>query len=240
MITPDGTGNASGKPPLGGKMINILTEGYDINAPWLFDALKAYVRPSHTVAVVALAFRDSVVKNADDWNLLYAKHVGKYYDGIVGSLADYGIAEQKITFINYYTDTPETANQKIRNADILYFPGGLPDRMMQRIHEMQIYDAILHYDGIILGYSAGALIQLREYHLTPDKDYPAFGYYRGFPVVDGFYLEVHYEGDPEQNESIARVLREKRKPVFATHFMSGAIIVNDGKIERIGNVTEFS
>ena len=61
MIASDGTGNATEKTTVGGNMINILTEGYDINAPWLFDALKAYVRPSHRVAVVALAFRDSVI-----------------------------------------------------------------------------------------------------------------------------------------------------------------------------------
>ena len=220
-------------------MTNILLEGYDINAPWLMDSLKLYVKPFHKVAIIALAFRDARVKNLDDWNALYEKDNGCYYSGIVGSLADYGILESQIKFINYYTDTPETANEKIRNADILYFPGGLPDRMMERIREMQIYDSILHHDGIVLGYSAGAVIQLREYHLTPDKDYPAFSYYNGFPFIDDFYLEVHYEGTPEQNTSIKRVLFEKHKTVFATHFMNGAIIVDNGKINLIGKVSKF-
>ena len=220
-------------------MTNILLEGYDINAPWLLETLKGYIMPSHKVAVIALAFRDSRVKNLDDWNSLYAKDSGCYYSGIVRSLSDYGISESQIEFINYYTDTPETANLKIQNSDILYFPGGLPDRMMQRIHEMQIYDSILHHNGIMLGYSAGAVIQLREYHLTPDKDYPTFTYYSGFPFIDNFYLEVHYEGTPEQNASIRRILREKRKPVIATHFMSGAIIVNNDNIDLIGNVSKF-
>ncbi len=221
-------------------MTNILLEGYDINEPWLLETLKRYILPSHKVAVIALAFRDFRVKNKDDWNALYAKDSGCYYSGIIRSLSDYGISESQIEFINYYTDTPETANLKIKNSDILYFPGGLPDRMMQRIHEMQIYCSILHHNGIIMGYSAGAVIQLREYHLTPDKDYPAFAYYNGFPFIDSFYLEVHYKGTPEQNASIRRILREKQKPVFATHFMGGAIIVNNDKIDVIGNVSKFA
>ena len=220
-------------------MTNILLEGYDINAPWLLESLKAYIKPFQSVNVIALAFRDARVKNLEDWNSLFDETIGCCYSGIVGSFSDYGITEKQIEFINYFTDSPETADQKIRNADILYFPGGLPDRMMQRIRAMGIYDSILSHEGIVMGYSAGAVIQLREYHLSPDADYPEFGYYSGFPFLDDFYLEVHYEGTPEQDTSIRRILREKQKPVFATHDMRGAIIVNHGKIDFIGNVSRF-
>lgn len=221
-------------------MVNILLEGYEINAAWLRDTLQKVIRPTHRVAVVALSFRDALVKNLADWNALYAKDGGCYYSGIVGSFSDYGIPESRIAYINHFTDTPETAGQKIREADILYFPGGLPDRMMQRIREMQICEPILRHRGIVIGYSAGALIQLREYHLTPDRDYPAFGYYEGLSFLDGFYLEVHYEGTPEQNASIQRILREKHQPVYATHFMCGAIVVGQGRIEPIGSVSLFT
>ncbi len=220
-------------------MINILLEGYDINSPWLLESLKSYIQPFHRVTVIALAFCETRVKNLDDWNYLYAKDTGTYCAGIAEAFSDYGIAENQIEFINYFTDTPETANAKIQDADILYFLGGLPDRMMQRIHEMQIYDSIVHHEGIVMGYSAGALIQLCEYHLTPDKDYPVFGYYSGIPFIDDFYLEVHYEETSEQKESIKRVLREKNKPVYAIHYMNGAIVADNGKIRLIGKVSRF-
>ena len=116
-------------------MINILLEGYDIDAIWLYGELKKYIKSTHSVAVVAFSFRDNCVKSIIDWNSLYGKENGKYYGGITSGFASYGIPEENITFINYFTDTKESATQKIERADIVYFPGGLPDRMLDRIKE---------------------------------------------------------------------------------------------------------
>lgn len=221
-------------------MINILLEGYDIDALWLYDELKKYIKPTHSVAVVAFSFRDDRVKSITDWNLLYSKENGKYYDGIIGGFASYGIPEGNITFINYFTDTKESAAQKIKKADIVYFLGGLPDRMMERIQEFNLYEPLMKHDGIVMGYSAGAVIQLSEYHLSPDKDYPEFRYYNGLPYLNDFYIEVHYEDTDIQNESIQRVIAERGKPVYAPSHFSGAMLIDNRDIKLIGNVKTFN
>lgn len=221
-------------------MINILLEGYDINAPWLYDDLKKYILPDYSVAVMAFSFRDSEVKNSADWNLLYSKANGIYYNGIVSGFTAYGISENNITFVNYFEDTKESAKQKIENADILYFTGGRPDRMMDRIKEFDLVDVLRKHNGIVMGYSAGAVIQLSEYHISPDKDYKKFQYYDGLGYLDNFYLEVHYENTEVQNEAIQRVLAEKGKTVYATAFMAGAIVVDNGNIKLLGDVKTFS
>ncbi len=220
-------------------MVNILLEGYDINAPWLYGELKKYIKPTYTVAVAALSFRDSRVKNAGDWNSLYGAENGKYYRGIVGGFVPYGIPEENITFINYFTDTKADAKRKIAEADIVYFTGGLPDRMMERIREFELYDVLMNHGGIVMGYSAGAVIQLAEYHLSPDEDYPEFGYYEGLPYLRDFYLEVHYEGEAVQDESIRRVIKERGKPVYATVCGEGALICECGEVKPVGNVRVF-
>ncbi len=220
-------------------MINILLEGFDIDAPWLYEKLKNYIKPNHSVAIVAFSFRDNRVKSLSDWDALYGMENGKYHDGIVGGLTAYGITADKITFINYFTDTKESAAQKIKVADIVYFLGGLPDRMMDRIKEFDLYDVLLQHEGILMGYSAGAVIQLAEYHLSPNDDYPEFKYYEGLPYLSDFYMEVHYEGTTMQDESIQRVLAERGKTVYATAFRSGAIIVDNGNIKLIGDVRVF-
>lgn len=216
-----------------------MLEGYDIDAEYLYDSLKDYIKPNYKVAVIAFSFRDTNIQSAEDWDKYYGKENSFFYNGIVESFKKYGITEEQISFVNYFSDTLETAIDKINNADILNFLGGLPDRMMERINDFGIYDAILQHGGIYMGYSAGAVVQLNEYHLSPDDDYKEFAYYEGFSFIDSFYLEVHYEGTDIQNTSIQRVLAEKKKPVYATKLMSGAIIVDNGNIKTIGKVKKF-
>ena len=220
-------------------MINILLEGYNIDAPWLRDELKSHIKPHHSVAVVAFSFRDSRVKSLADWNSLYSKESGIYYSGIVGGFASYGISESNIEFINYFTDSKKSAAQKITKADIIYFLGGLPDRMMDRIKEFDLYDVLMKHQGIVMGYSAGAVIQLTEYHLSPDSDYPEFKYCEGLPYLNDFYMEVHYENTDAQNKSIRRVIAERGKTVYATVVGAGAILVDNGSIKLLGDVKVF-
>lgn len=220
-------------------MINILLEGYDIAAPWLYENLKNYIKPEHKVAVVAFSFRDDRVKSLDDWKALYSKEHGLYYNGIVNGFTAYGISENNIVFLNYFTDTKCSAKEKIENADIVYFTGGLPDRMMDRVKEFDLVDTLMKHNNIVMGYSAGAVIQLAEYHLSPDDKYEEFGYYKGLPYLNDFYLEVHYDNSKVQNEAIKRVLTEKHKTVYATELFSGAILVDNGSIKLLGDVRIF-
>lgn len=213
-------------------MINILHNRYDIHADWLKPALEKYIQPHMRVCVIAFSFRDERVKCASDWDALYAPG-SVYYEGIAEAFAAYGIGKGQIEYLNYFADTKESARDKVMAADILYFLGGLPDRMYERIGEFDLTDALKKHAGIVMGYSAGALIQLAEYHLSPDRDYPEFGYYPGMGYLDGFYVEVHYEGTPVQEEAISRVLRERKKPVYGLPD-GGAVIVHDGQAELIG------
>lgn len=220
-------------------MINILLEYYDIDAKWLRNDLMKYINSDSRVVVIAFSFRDSRAHNNDEWNMLYGKEQGKYYSGIVQSLQSYGVSESNITFLNYFRDTKETATQKIKQADIIYYLGGLPDRMIERIKEFELVDVLQNHKGIVMGYSAGAVIQLSEYHLSPDEDYKEFSYYKGIPYLSDFYLEVHYENTDIQNEAIRKVINERHKPVYATYLGKGAIIVEDGVLRTLGDVKKF-
>lgn len=58
-------------------------------------------------------------------------------------------------------------------------------------------------------------------------------------IIDDFYLQVHYNGTDIQNNSIKCVLSQKKKAVYATELMSGAIIVDNGNLKTVGKVKKF-
>lgn len=215
-------------------MVNIL---FDCpNADDFKEELCEYFSEKSRVAVIALSFYDDFVYDAESWERVYGEGIGEGYFEVIDALSAFGVKKENIRYINYFTDTKESAIEKIKGANVLYFTGGLPDRMMDRIYDLGIDVALRNFDGVVFGYSAGAVIQLKEYHLYPDGDYADFGYYGGLSYVDGIYLEVHYEFKPEQDESIRRALSERGLPVYVTHTRRGGIVVENGKPRIIGKV----
>lgn len=220
-------------------MVNVLLEGYDFKSRWIYRELKNYLHPDMRVLVLPLSFRDSEIYDSASWHVYYGAG-GKHRNGISESFKAYGIKQDNINFINYFSDTQKTVSELIRTADILFFTGGLPKRMTERIDELGIRLEIEAFDGIVMGNSAGALVQLGEYHVTPDRDYPEFRYMRGLSYINDFYLEVHYTASEEQKRSIARVISERKKTVYATSPMAGALICENGNVHLIGDVKTFS
>ena len=218
-------------------MVNILFDCPNLDD--FKEELREYFSEDSHVAVVAFSFYDDYVYDAASWEKVYGRGLGNCYFETVDALSAFGVSKENITFINYFTDTHESARDKIKNANVVYFTGGLPDRMMDRIKEFNLLDTLREFDGIAVGYSAGAVIQLGEYHLYPDGDYNDFGYYKGLGHINDFYLEVHYEFKPEQNESIRRVLAERNLPVYVTHTRRGGVVVDNGRIKIIGKVDVY-
>jgi peptidase E len=217
-------------------MVNIL---FDCpNTQDFVPELGRYFRKGDKVAVVAFSFYDNYVYDAESWERVFGKGGNCYYETVDG-LAPFGITPDDISFINYFTDTKESAKRKIKEADVIYFTGGLPDRMMDRIREFELEEILLAHRGVVMGYSAGAVIQLNEYHLYPDGDYKDFGYYKGLPYLSGFGIEVHYEYKPEQDESIRRFLKERSVTTYVTHTRSGGIVIDNGEVKVIGKVDVY-
>lgn len=220
-------------------MVNVLLESYNLTEPFLYDALKPYIKPHHRVAIVAFSFLPSQATTLEQWLTMYGREEGMFYHWLIDPLMEFGIPEENITVVNYFADSKELAREKVENADILYFTGGLPDAMMDRLAEFELLDVLQSFDGLVLGCSAGAMIQLEDYHITPDWDYPEFGYYKGLPWLNGFYVEVHYEQTQLQRDCIQRVLRERGEPVFAIYHDKGALIVENETITRLGETELF-
>ena len=217
-------------------MINILLSFYDFGEGKLRKSLIDYISPNMRVAVIPFSHSEQKMPTISKYDA-YCNKGGEYYELIAEQFSKLGIPDSNIDIIHYYNDDINEMKYKISSSDIIFFTGGLPDKTMERLKEKELVDNIKSFEGIVMGASAGALIQLPEYFCTPDKDYPKFSFYKGLGLTrSDIYIEVHYEGTPLKDEF--PLLRNKNKKIYAIPNGAG-LICRENNIEIIGDVIVF-
>ncbi|GHU47019.1 hypothetical protein FACS1894120_4660 [Clostridia bacterium] len=220
-------------------MVNILLSDYDISKKPCVDALSKYLRRGMKVTVPALSFRERDVTCEADWQKLYGCADGKpgvLRGGIEKTFLPYGIRD--FYFINYFSDTAEKAAAAVKACDLLYLPWGTASLFMTRILEKGLYHYIEKFSGVVVGVGAGAQIQLATYHFTPGKDYPDFGFSQGVRFIEGYDVELHYDGTPQTEVYAQKAAMESKNTVLAIEDGSG-VIFDGGVMTHFGNVYGF-
>ena len=120
------------------------------------------------------------------------------------------------------------------DAEVLFLTGGAPDLFMERIMAKGVLTYMKSFDGIVIGCSAGAMIQFNKFHITPGPLYPDYKVIDGLGLVDmDMGIEVHYAATAAQFESA-----EKTKTEYSSLLLldnESASIVKDDKIQLLGN-----
>lgn len=219
-------------------MINMLFSNYNFDEDWAKTTVSEYITADDTVLVIPFSFGDEIT-NTEDWKNCYCKDNGKYYHDIVRLFSNYNIKEDNISWLNYYQDSKTSANAKIKNHNIIFFTGGFADKMMKRLREFKLIKQLESFTGIMIGCSAGGMIQVKQHHLTPSKTNKKFSYNEGLNIINNFDIEVHYQGTQIQKDCIQKVLQEKKLKIYAIS-NTGGLIYQRGQVISLGNVQEFS
>ncbi len=206
-------------------MINILLNLSNFDESWAYPSLARVITPGSHVLILPLSFHESWITDAFEWQEHYGRGSEEYED-IIRPFVSYGVKEKEIRWINYYEDDHESCLRKIRWADILFFTGGYPDWMLQRLYDLGIKEEVSRFEGTVIGTSAGALIQLEQYHLTPEEDYE-YQYQEGLGMLSGFDVDVHFEEDLKHVEALIRTLEDTGMPVIAMPNRGGVLIEGD-------------
>lgn len=219
-------------------MVNILSSSAVYASPWCRDALQPFFHEKTKVLVIPFSFRENV-DSSEKLRELYDPEYGKYYNLVVASLTGLGVKAQNVVFLDYFQKDTKKAVEMITESDVIYFTGGLPDKMVERIIDYGIMDALKAYQGTVMGFSAGAMVQLEEYHITPDEeDYAEYCECRGIGYVKDMDIEVHFASSGAQLEGIDRAVRSFGKKLYAIA-EDGLLLVQDGVIKCIGNVIVY-
>ena len=203
--------------------VHVLLNTSMIDEKWIYMNLKSYISKNDRVCILPFSFFDDT-KNEQDWNKQYGPGMGIWYRSNQDVFYRYGISSSHITWVNYFTDSIEEMKNKIMNSSVLLLTGGAPDLMMKRIKEKKLKKVIKNYKGVMIGYSAGAMIQLDAYHISPDEDYPKFSYKTGLGCLSGFDVEVHFRKSKVQMESVEKVKNDKKIPVYGIYENGGMIL----------------
>ena len=217
--------------------VHVLMNTSEIDASWSFPVLKKYIHSQDQVCIFAFSFFDDT-KNVQDWNKQYRRGQGFCYRENTDIFYRFGLKENQIHWVNYFEDTKKEIEEKIINSNIIFILGGAPDLMMERIRKFKLKSLLKNYQGLMIGYSAGAMIQLDTYHITPDEEYPNFAYLNGLGCLNGFDIEPHYRGSKVQKESIKKVRKEKNLPIYAL-YEDGGMIMDEKNLTFFGKVDRF-
>lgn len=216
-------------------MTNILLNYYNFDGEWTEGKLEKYFREKK-VLILPLAFRDCQACDNESFLSVYGKG-GEKYDSILRPFLSYGLNEEDVSWLNPF-DRMSNFHQQIASADVLFFTGGMPEKALQRLQELEIAQDVKNFAGVVAGASAGAMLQLDRYHVTPDDDYDHYQLWNGLGLVSGIDLEVHYLSTPIQNQCTMRAINDLQRPVYQM-WHEGGLLVENGVVTILGNVQKI-
>lgn len=129
---------------------------------------------------------------------------------------------------------PETDNKKV-----YFLMGGNPLAQMEIIKKLDLIDTIREYDGLVIGFCAGA-INLSKYSIiTSDEDFDKPQGYNGINRVS-IIVEPHYNGnnDEKRNAEIKEFAKKYNETIYAIPDES-IIIMEDDDLKEVGKIYHF-
>ena len=215
-------------------MYSIFFSRIEIGFSYVESELKKIIKSYYKVVIIPWSFPVEIdAKGLDEF------FSGSRKERYVGPLRKIEINEDNIIILNCYRDNKDYMKYKINNADVLLLPGGNPEMFYNKVKSADVLDEIKKFKGVIIGESAGTVLQLKNYFITAKNNYyKKFAWYKGFNVIDDpFYIDVHTSNNYRYLKKLATVAKETNKKVYAI-YDNGVIIYNREKndINIYGNV----
>jgi len=209
-------------------MINILSSKTIYDKPYVKKHLEKYIKKDSKICVIAFSFFESV-DMLDKYYKGYEPETGEWYLHILEPLLVYGIDPKNVEWVLYKKDTKTSALKKVKDADIIFLPGGAPDKFYKRLVEYELIDAIQTSNKIVMGPSAGTMVQFNWFHISKDRDYKKYQLSDGIGLIKEFGVEVHWNRRKQQKKSLRKTSHYHERPIYVIH-EPGFMILEDGKI----------
>ncbi len=190
-------------------MINILSSHSIFSHESVKHEVSKYVHKGKKVCVIAFSFFESGFTQ-ESYELSYQKE-GRWYLHIIEPLMSLGI---------------------------IFLPGGAPDLFIKRLIELDILDTLKSLDKIIMGPSAGTMIQFDTFHISKDHDYKKFSIHEGLGFIKDFGVEVHFRRRRQQKKAIRKMSHLNPRPIYVIE-EPGMMILENNKVVYSTHVRKY-
>ncbi len=122
----------------------------------------------------------------------------------------------------------EEMADKIESAEAIFIIGGLPTTLLAKIRKKDIEESFRKCAGVIIGYSAGAMVLPNSCIILPEGGYTKVEKVKGLGMCD-FGIYVHYK---EEHDLYLKQFSSNMK-IYAISDRS-ALVYKDGELNYIG------
>lgn len=207
----------------------ILMSSNNCNAEYAYDITKEYIKPNMKVVCIPFASELHWQLNGD-----YTQYKEQHFRVFM----DFGIPEENIT-IAKITDERNILVRKIIESDIIFFSGGYMENFMYLIKQLDL-DMIMNYvkhSRLIMGESAGTLVQLDEYIEVPyiEDTYREYKTKEGLGFLNFYNIVVHYDEHNENHQKNKEIVSSMNNKMTICLSDESLMIVDGSVIKLIGN-----
>lgn len=147
-----------------------------------------------------------------DWQINNPKELlqgGNYYNEQFEPFEKFNVSKDHF-YIVHPNDDIEMVKSRFTYYDTILLSGGHMSVLEELIRHFNLFTLIKVMDKNVIGISAGALIQLDKYDITPyiDKDYDYYEVCEGLGLVKNLRLIVHYKDDYDKHHEIIQYLTD--------------------------------
>ena len=154
--------------------------------------------------------------------------MNKYYDKLI----NLGF---EVIIENCFKKSIRDIEKDIKDSGLLIITGGNPHMLLKQLSP---YKTILsHYDGIIIGESAGAEVFFKDYYIMKENSFvQQQEHLMGIGLIDEFYVDVHSIEEESYLSRLQQISKEQNKPMYFIDNLSAVIYdMKTHNIKCLGN-----
>ena len=182
-------------------MIRYYCSGFDVNNAFghgLGDMFKSELKD--TKSIVYIPGSPEKIEKAKT----------KYVPAFTTHFKNVGIEFEKVNIITPNL-TSDEAKKMIKSADFIMLMGGDPFKQKQLCEQLEIIEELKQFDGIMMGFSAGAMFMSKYIIITPcSEEYPDFRIDDGLNF-DNISIYPHNNTSSEEYPELLDLGKEKYK-----------------------------